>query len=164
MKTAPQTAVPVMSWKRRGASRSPVKVYVALTALLFLAPVFDASAANEQEGWTPFGFGPKKVPAWFREAKLGMFIHWGPVSQVGQELSYPLLCCPLDDAGCDGAVRCIIAPYTIFVAPKFSTATTASCVSLFHVSSSFIVNTIVGLTGILDSMRFKIFERAAADA
>lgn len=110
-----------MSWKGRGASRSPGEVYVAiLTALLFLAPVFDASAGNEQ-GWTPFGFGPRRVPAWFREAKLGMFIHWGPVSQVGQELSYPLLCCPLDDTGCDGAVSCIFASSSIVVARKSST-------------------------------------------
>ena len=29
---------------------------------------------------------------WFRDAKLGMFMHNGPVTQWGTEISFPLLC------------------------------------------------------------------------
>jgi hypothetical protein len=83
-------------------------VGVVLMLVIAVSPAWSHSAhGSGDEGWTPFGFGPRRVPTWFREAKLGMFVHWGPVSQVGQELSYPLLCCPLDDMGCDGAVSCV---------------------------------------------------------
>lgn len=43
--------------------------------------------------YTPFNYGPQ-VPGmkWFTEAKLGMFMHWGPISQWGTEISFPLVC------------------------------------------------------------------------
>ena len=60
---------------------------------------------DEVESRSPFSYGPGAAPGlakWFRPAKLGLFMHWTPVSQKGWEITYPLLCCPPDDLGCDG--------------------------------------------------------------
>ena len=37
----------------------------------------------------PGGNGPDA--AWFDEARLGLFVHWGPASAAGRELSWPLV-------------------------------------------------------------------------
>ena len=45
--------------------------------------------------FSPFNFQLSAAPgldSWFKDAKLGMFMHWGPVSQWGTEISFPLLC------------------------------------------------------------------------
>ena len=56
--------------------------------------------------FNPFKFREAAAPGmdgWFKDAKLGMFMHWGPVSQWGTEISFPLLCSGLvnltDDHG-----------------------------------------------------------------
>ena len=45
--------------------------------------------------FNPFLFKGSASPgmdSWFKDAKLGMFMHWGPVSQWGTEISFPLVC------------------------------------------------------------------------
>lgn len=67
---------------------------------------------------TPFNFGPGSaagLDGWFSHAQLGLFFHWTPASQKGWEITYPLLCCPPDDLGCDGA-------------PSFSTNRSFPCI------------------------------------
>eukprot|EP00047_Mylnosiga_fluctuans_P000132 m.187379 g.187379 ORF g.187379 m.187379 type:complete len:606 (+) comp10013_c0_seq2:412-2229(+) len=56
--------------------------------LLALSALVVAAAA-----YSPFNYGAK-VPGmqWYSAAKFGMFIHWGPVSQWGTEISFPLVC------------------------------------------------------------------------
>ena len=41
-----------------------------------------------------YGAGSGNAPglSWFSAAKLGMFMHWGPVTQWGTEISFPLIC------------------------------------------------------------------------
>ena len=39
---------------------------------------------------SPFYFPSNTT--WFKEAKFGLFMHWGPVSQWGTEISFPLVC------------------------------------------------------------------------
>src|SRR5690348_7217037 len=34
----------------------------------------------------------KAKDPWFEEAKFGLFVHWAPISQWGDELSWPLVC------------------------------------------------------------------------
>jgi alpha-L-fucosidase len=51
--------------------------------------------APPQPPFNPFKFREAAAPGmdgWFKDAKLGMFMHWGPVSQWGTEISFPLLC------------------------------------------------------------------------
>eukprot|EP01052_Picozoa_sp_SAG31_P007874 SAG31_NODE_384_length_16414_cov_7.492308_7_plen_193_part_00 len=62
----------------------------------------------------PFRFAGRAAPGmeWFKEAKLGLFMHWGPVSQWGAEISFPLVCnslpChPAGPATC-GERRCLL--------------------------------------------------------
>jgi len=52
-----------------------------------------SGSCNTQVGYSPFKYGPD-VPGmqWFTRAKLGMFMHYGPVSQWGTEISFPLVC------------------------------------------------------------------------
>eukprot|EP00041_Stephanoeca_diplocostata_P014083 m.252938 g.252938 ORF g.252938 m.252938 type:complete len:584 (+) comp19572_c0_seq2:48-1799(+) len=50
---------------------------------------------NSTSAYTPFVYGQNTAPGmdkWFKDAKLGMFMHWGPVSQWGTEISFPLVC------------------------------------------------------------------------
>eukprot|EP01079_Euglenida_sp_SAG-EU17-18_P006201 gene6201-6034_t len=61
------------------------------TAALVAATACLGSAAP----FNPFKFKGVASPgmdAWFKDAKLGMFMHWGPVSQWGTEISFPLVC------------------------------------------------------------------------
>lgn len=67
--------------------------------VLFLSAVLLVTAVAER-AWPA---QPPKVPkpqsagipadrtAWFREAKFGMFIHWGPYSQASVEASWPIM-------------------------------------------------------------------------
>jgi alpha-L-fucosidase len=49
------------------------------------------------DGWSPLNYGAGQAPGlqWLADAKLGMFMHWGPVAQWGTEISFPLLCASL---------------------------------------------------------------------
>lgn len=54
-----------------------------------------AVAAHRGPAFSPFVYGAGKAAGldnWFKDAKLGMFVHWGPVSQWGTEISFPLVC------------------------------------------------------------------------
>lgn len=43
--------------------------------------------------YSPFNYGiNSKGLEWFKDAKLGMFIHYAPVTQWGDDLSWPLVC------------------------------------------------------------------------
>ena len=47
---------------------------------------------------SPFAFGQgAQTPGmeWFKDAKFGMFMHWGPIAQWGAEISFPLMCTAL---------------------------------------------------------------------
>jgi alpha-L-fucosidase len=44
---------------------------------------------------TPFLFPNELGRKWFDAAKFGLFMHWGPVSQWGTEISFPLVCSSL---------------------------------------------------------------------
>ena len=64
-----------------GASPTPAQTFAGVTA----------TGAS----FNPFKFSDAAAPglnSWFKDAKLGMFMHWGPVSQWGTEISFPLLC------------------------------------------------------------------------
>lgn len=65
-------------------------VVVALLLLVSCGWVTQASAKAVQAGTPRDGFlqaSPDDIE-WFREARFGLFIHWGPVSQIGTELSW----------------------------------------------------------------------------
>eukprot|EP00051_Salpingoeca_urceolata_P009757 m.118538 g.118538 ORF g.118538 m.118538 type:complete len:641 (-) comp16434_c0_seq4:278-2200(-) len=61
-----------------------------------MALVFQARMASATpEAWSPFAYGNSKAAPglkWFNNARFGMFMHWGPVSQWGTEISFPLVC------------------------------------------------------------------------
>lgn len=53
----------------------------ALFAVLFLAPIQDAPPVNQQEfepTWE--SLATRETPQWFKDAKFGIFIHWGVYS------------------------------------------------------------------------------------
>jgi alpha-L-fucosidase len=56
---------------------------LAATCLAFLSPAFGASAPAA----TPATVAPPDF-AWWRESRFGMFIHWGPSSLTGKEISW----------------------------------------------------------------------------
>lgn len=62
--------------------------------ILVLSLVF-LGIADPQNAWTeqksPSPSRPAGRTAWFREAKFGMFIHWGPYSQASVEASWPIM-------------------------------------------------------------------------
>ena len=87
------------------------------TAVIAAAAVA-ASSGPPQPSSSPFNFGPgaaSGLDSWFSHAQLGLFFHWTPVSQRGWEITYPLLCCPLDDESCSGP-------------PSFTTNRTFPCI------------------------------------
>ena len=55
------------------------------------AALIVASAAAP-DAYGPFLFPNRPGLALFDAAKFGLFIHWGPVSQWGTEISFPLVC------------------------------------------------------------------------
>ena len=127
-------------FQRRLALAAPTRVTLALAALALVqlprpAPAADGSTPGTTPGSTPpfspFNYGPTVVPQWFRGAKLGLFLHWGPVSQVGQELSYPLFCCPPDDVWCinRGSVEAPPPPLLLFQnrGPRVGSACVRAC-------------------------------------
>ena len=63
-----------MRWNRRDFLRAAATATVAARM-----PVLRALA------------GDANRPSWFRQAKFGMFIHWGPYSVAGVEASWPIM-------------------------------------------------------------------------
>ncbi len=63
-----------MRWNRRNFIKAAASVAVASRGLTLRALTGNADRLN-----------------WFREAKFGMFIHWGPYSVAGVEASWPIL-------------------------------------------------------------------------
>ena len=65
--------------------------FLSLTActLLFGIP----SVSRAQQAATPPSSGESEAQrtAWFRQAKFGMFIHWGPYSLASVEASWPIM-------------------------------------------------------------------------
>ena len=62
---------------------------IAFTAALLLAPLAAVIAAESQP--TPRTAAPRAYPErlqWWADARFGMFIHWGPVSLKGTEISW----------------------------------------------------------------------------
>ena len=62
----------------------------AILALLLALPLCAAQAPADP--YARMLFPNKPGLALFDAAKLGLFIHWGPVSQWGMEISFPLAC------------------------------------------------------------------------
>ena len=79
-----------------GPTTQQPKAFMALLALtLMLAGQATAYEMEQHAPYSPFKFQLGAAPGldtWFKDAKLGMFMHWGPVSQWGTEISFPLLC------------------------------------------------------------------------
>eukprot|EP01084_Bolivina_argentea_P214284 363811_1 len=44
------------------------------------------------ESYSPFAYSNSTTLKWFKKAKLGMFIHYSPVTQWGDDLSWPVVC------------------------------------------------------------------------
>eukprot|EP01084_Bolivina_argentea_P214283 363807_1 len=42
--------------------------------------------------YSPFSYGNTTKLQWFKKSKLGMFIHYSPITQWGDELSWPVVC------------------------------------------------------------------------
>ncbi len=69
-----------------------MKITTILAALSLLAPGFvaiDRSLAQDAPApaASPVPVNPEALKRW-QDARFGMFIHWGPVSQTGQEISW----------------------------------------------------------------------------
>lgn len=64
---------------------------ISLTAFILLMGIPLASKA--QQAITPPASGESEAQrtAWFRKAKFGMFIHWGPYSLASVEASWPIM-------------------------------------------------------------------------
>ena len=43
-------------------------------------------------GYSPWAYGNQTKLQWFKKSKLGMFIHYSPVTQWGDDLSWPVVC------------------------------------------------------------------------
>lgn len=68
-------------------------VVVGLLLLAGCGLVIPASAGDVQARAPQDGFlqaSPQDIE-WFRDARFGLFIHWGPVSQIGTEISWSRL-------------------------------------------------------------------------
>jgi hypothetical protein len=72
---------------------------VATSALVVLC--------SAQDSYSRMAFPNKPGLALFDQAKLGLFVHWGPVSQWGTEISFPLTCgsFPCDVRGPNNTAR-----------------------------------------------------------
>ena len=76
------------------------------TVLLLAAAGAAAQVPGAASPYSPYNFGPNASDytrdgmVKFTTAKLGLFIHWGPISQWGTEISFPLTC---------GAFPCTVA-------------------------------------------------------
>eukprot|EP00118_Oscarella_pearsei_P009687 m.56541 g.56541 ORF g.56541 m.56541 type:complete len:622 (+) comp34611_c0_seq3:46-1911(+) len=66
-----------------------MKLALAVLSLWLVSVLSNASA--QQTSNSPFHF-PNSRGQWFDAAKFGLFMHWGPVSQWGTEISFPLVC------------------------------------------------------------------------
>jgi len=63
-----------------------MKQKLSLMMLVAIAPILIAAVApNGLDGTRPHSSARLK---WWREARFGMFIHWGPVSLTGKEISW----------------------------------------------------------------------------
>ena len=60
----------------------PARIKAPALALLFIAPAMACATPSVPPGVAPPDF------AWWREARLGMFIRWGPSSITGREISW----------------------------------------------------------------------------
>ena len=64
-------------------------------AAVSATPSEQPGSSEGATSFSPYRFQGSAAPGldgWFKDAKLGMFMHWGPVSQWGTEISFPLLC------------------------------------------------------------------------
>ena len=64
-------------------------------AAIVLVACSACALAAPGEAFNPFKYKANAAPGldgWFKDAKFGMFMHWGPVSQWGTEISFPLVC------------------------------------------------------------------------
>ena len=79
----------------------------------WVAAAISAVAAAAPDAYGPFVFPNRPGLDLFDKAKFGLFIHWGPVSQWGTEISFPLVCTsfPCTVAG-PGNVPIVIANAT----------------------------------------------------
>ncbi len=76
-----------------------------LSKPLFIVTATVAASQAPPTPYWPFKFGPASLglPK-FRAARFGLFIHWGPCSQWGSEISFPLTCAglPCESQGPNG--------------------------------------------------------------
>ncbi len=71
------------AFKHVGSAGEAMKNKIILKAMILLAICVAATAVH---GETTAQHDQRM--AWWREARFGMFIHWGPVSLTGQEISW----------------------------------------------------------------------------
>ena len=68
------------------------KSVVILLILLALLPLGSGAGQKEAKSASPAKNPPRPDRmAWYREAKFGMFIHWGPYSLASVEASWPIM-------------------------------------------------------------------------
>lgn len=79
--------------------------YFRSTMRLLIAALLAFAALAQESPYWPFQFGPSAPGlARFRASRFGLFIHWGPCSQWGSEISFPLTCgsLPCKSQGANG--------------------------------------------------------------
>ena len=62
-----------------------------LTACILLFGISSVSKAQQAAPPPSGGEGDAQRTAWYRQAKFGMFIHWGPYSLASVEASWPIM-------------------------------------------------------------------------
>lgn len=68
------------------------KSIVILLILMALLPLGFGAGPKEAKSASPAKNSPRPDRmAWYREAKFGMFIHWGPYSLASVEASWPIM-------------------------------------------------------------------------
>ena len=61
----------------------PIIKYISILTVMFFVILFATSKSLAKNKDASI--------EWFRDAGFGLFIHWGPVSQIGKEISWPLV-------------------------------------------------------------------------
>jgi hypothetical protein len=67
---------------------------IAVTATLLSGCSLSVKESSTQKDFDPFTETKQEYDArvqWFRDAKLGVFVHWNPSSLIGQEISWSCL-------------------------------------------------------------------------
>ena len=65
--------------------------FLSLTLCTFIFGITSVSRAQQAATPPPSGESEAQRTAWFRQAKFGMFIHWGPYSLASVEASWPIM-------------------------------------------------------------------------